>query len=385
MTPNFCVHPWISMHYQKENNGNVRGSPCCLIKSTTSCDSIEDYVQSDYLKKIKSTFLQDKIPAVCSRCVNEESAGLVSKRQRDNKTYWPVYKLKFEKNKNPIHFFEYKVRLGNYCNLRCTTCSGLYSSSWITEDIKFEGKSTHIPINDLKEDSIWDNLKAGSKTIGNIEFIGGEPTVISIDKQVDLFEYFINTGDCKHIALYYTTNGTRFPKELSEYFSYFKVVNFAVSIDGVKDQFEYLRYPAKWDTFCSVLDQYCQLREKNKNFTLTLDYTLSIFNLLEVEKIIEFAKFKNIELFYGTGLTNPTEFSLYSTDKRLKDWFASNPTGIKDQQILSMISKYQNSESNNNLQAFLDRCHTLDQRRNTNVAKVFPVLVDKIKSLIQND
>lgn len=381
MNSNFCVHPWTSIHYRREYNGKILASPCCLIRKDIECDSIEEYYNSDYLKSLKSSFTNNEIPTACERCSKQELAGIESKRQKDTAAYYPIFKLKFEKNTNPTHFLEYKIRLGNYCNLRCTTCSGYFSSSWITEDQKFLGISQSEPIKDLVQDSIWDNLKQARRTIGSIEFIGGEPTMISVDQQLETLEYLVETGDSKHINLSYTTNGTRYPAKQSKFFKNFKNVYIGLSVDGVNDKYNYLRYPGKWQDFCNTVDQYCQARTEISQLHITLDYTLSLLNILDVESIRQFAKEKNVNLFYGTGLINPRQFSLFFTDPRMKQWLMTNPGNTTDQQILGIIKTLDHYPSENLLKEFIDRLEELDNRRSTSWTQTFPILAEQIYKL----
>ena len=238
----FCVNPWLTLHA----NYTKGYSPCCRFKNNIDAKTILEYVNSEQLTKIKQDLLSGNQILECSDCWRQEKWGYESKRQRDNRTYNIVFQALYKDLQTPQNrFFEYYVRLGNHCNLRCTTCNDDLSSGWISENKKFNIATKPVEI--LNNDhEVWQHMRDHAATIGAIEFVGGEPFMMSQDAQRDLFAFFVESGHAGHIRIKYNTNGTRLPKEQLPYWPHFKAIEINVSVDGLGQKFEYLRYPAIW-------------------------------------------------------------------------------------------------------------------------------------------
>ena len=50
------------------------------------------------------------------------------------------------------------------------------------------------------------------------------------------------------------------------------MVNLSFSIDGIGDQFEYMRYPGKWDQAKQTMENSIKLKEQNKKYVFELVY-----------------------------------------------------------------------------------------------------------------
>jgi hypothetical protein len=113
------------------------------------------------MQDVRLTMLDGKIPASCTKCFEEESNGVASKR------IWEAYdwmnndldieKLIEETADNgtvPPVIRYLDLRLGHTCNLKCVMCSPHDSSRWVQdyEPMMAKTKST-IVINQIK----WDN------------------------------------------------------------------------------------------------------------------------------------------------------------------------------------------------------------------------------------
>ena len=149
------------------------------------------------------------------------------------------------------------LRLGHTCNIKCIMCSPHDSSSWI-KDWKIQ--TPQYTNNILKEDQGWDrtmdytwykkgsfieSMKSQIKNIKELYFAGGEPLLIP--EHNNILEWLVAEGHSKDVILRYNSNGTEISNKLLDTWSKFKLVYVEASIDGIAEQFEYIRWPLLWD------------------------------------------------------------------------------------------------------------------------------------------
>jgi hypothetical protein len=176
-SPTFCALPWI--HLATRPNGDAR--LCCvtnasgahtgdhtvgLVKKENGVpanfgkDTPLSAINNQYMRDVRLTMLDGKIPASCTKCFEEEDNGVVSKR------LWELYSW----DKDGLDFNELidntqvdgtippvlrylDLRLGHTCNLKCVMCSPHDSSRWLQDYEKLMGKTkSNIVIKQIE----WD-------------------------------------------------------------------------------------------------------------------------------------------------------------------------------------------------------------------------------------
>ena len=365
----FCVNPWITLHHRSD----IGLSPCCLWKGKTYQGTVAEYIHSDILFETKKKLMDNVQIESCSTCWQQESQGQISKRMRDNKTYNIAWQLLH--SKEPFQpndkFVEYYLRLGNHCNLRCTTCGENLSTGWISENKKF-GLPTKSSWLIDQHDPVWQHVKDNAKWVRAIEFIGGEPFMMLINKQQDLLTHLIDNNYNNKITLKYNTNGTRFPHDLVQYWKSFKKIELNISIDGVGDQFHYLRYPGVWSETHENLKKYQDLSKELPNLELTMVCTISVFNLGYIQRIIDLESDIGIKIFFNI-LNRPAIFDVFQAPRLVRNWIYDQIEGINNLEIRSIADNLKKIDHDINIsRQFLDRCQVLDQRRDLNLGKTFP-------------
>ena len=106
-------------------------------------------------------------------------------------------------------------------------------------------------------------------------------------------------------------------------------VEITISLDGIGPVFEYIRWPAKWNKFTKVLEQYKQFALDNTGkVSLNMWTTLNVLNVNDFENILSFVKDNNIG----------HEFSMLSTPFDLNAVF---------QNKLTLMAKEKFTNSNN--------------------------------------
>ena len=368
-SPTFCVNPWVTLHTKNKDSFN----PCCLFNGRMNYSTVAEYVNSEELASVKQRLLDGESIQECSTCWKQEQTGHVSKRQRDNKTYTNIFQaLNRDLSKPQEKFVEYYLRLGNHCNLRCTSCSSTLSSGWISENKKFNLPTKSLTLLPDNHD-VWQHLMDHANTIGVIEFIGGEPFMMSIDHQSSLLEWLAVNNHAKHIRIKYNTNGTRLPTEQLKFWPAFKAIEMNVSVDCIGDRFEYIRFPAKWSAVDSTIKYYQILQKTIPQLEVTVITTVSVLTIGYIQETLDYCQQNNLNIFLNM-LESPAVLNLYKVEPYIKTWIAERIENVNYPVVKNILKNLQQGSSDISGKMLLDFLEPLDQRRNLNVRNTFPEL-----------
>jgi hypothetical protein len=145
----FCALPWI--HLATRPNGDAR---LCCVTNASGAESGDhtvglvknidgkpanfgrdlplDAFNNDYMKNVRLTMLEGKVPASCTKCFEEESNNVVSKRMwemyewlREGLDIEKLVKETSEDGTVPPVVRYLDLRLGHTCNLKCVMCLSL--------------------------------------------------------------------------------------------------------------------------------------------------------------------------------------------------------------------------------------------------------------------
>jgi len=297
----FCILPWI--HLSTSSQGDV--SMCCVSQGTfqdednynLNRNSIDDAFNSPFLRKVRQQFLKGEKPKYCNACWSEEDAGIQSKRIREN-ARWDHLKHKALSNKikSPVFL---DLKLGNVCNLRCRICDPLSSSQHAQEQFKITNDPEFLKFIEkgkwVEEERFWNEMESILPGIEMIEFFGGEPFLLKEHER--FIAKCVEKGYASNISLHYNTNGAQYPTRIvEELHPEFKDVTLMLSMDGIGKQFEYNRFPAKWNVFEENLDKF---KEQNI-YTISICSTISVFTLLQIPEMVNFSKDKEVNFWPNT-------------------------------------------------------------------------------------
>jgi hypothetical protein len=442
----FCALPWI--HLATRPNGDAR--LCCVTNAsgahtgdhTVGLVKKEDGTPSNfgretpleafnnqYMRSVRLTMLEGKIPASCTKCFEEESNGVVSKR------LWEMY----EWNRDGLDFNKLisdtddtgavppiirylDLRLGHTCNLKCVMCSPHDSSRWLQDYDKLMAKTQSVQVikqvgfdKDYFDNSwyekpeFWNDIFDQIPNITQLYFAGGEPLMIKEHRR--FLDEIIKRGYAKNISLRYNSNGIFVNEDIINVWAHFKQVRYAFSIDAVDVRNNYIRYPTEW---ADIERSLWLMDNAPDNIHCAIACAVQVFN---IKHIIDFAKwklkqgFKKINKFRldeyetGGGIINlhllyiPTFLSariLPQSDKdeiaikfsEFKKWlwdnytqddnfWKDNPYGWKRWEgILKFVMAEDHSYL---LPDFKEYVTNLDSIRNTDARSVFPELFNLLK------
>lgn len=318
-----------------------------------------------------------KKPDMCERCFGEEDAGIKSARQKNNENWFSDEEDK-EALKLNIKYID--LRLGNTCNLKCRMCNPYASSKWVddwnsvVEQTEFYtgSKLNKKDLDGLKNISwhnssrVWEDLFPIIETVEEIYLTGGEPFLIA--EQIILLSRIIEVGLAEQITLKYNTNLTYLPEGLVDLWSKFKMVKVNVSLDGVEDLNNFIRFGSRWNAILENLERVIKIN----SVTVGIHITVQMYNILDLHDIYTFFKARYDIDPYLNILNHPACLNIRTLPPLLKAKANERLNSLKEDVEISKIIKYLDKECWN------DRCFSdfktytksLDKIRNQNFVSI---------------
>jgi len=197
-------------------------------------------------------------------------------------SYPPTQSKRNVPDSNHTHPVFIELSIDNKCNAACLSCSDSFSTLWEQQNIKFKIKSkdNYPDPQDNKKvvDELFETFDFSFLKILN--FLGGEPLVSASTWLV--LDRLNKLGLSNNIEIIFTTNGSVAPDDQQlELLYQFKKVTFSFSIDGIGDQFHYVRYPLKWEKVNRVYTEISQ----NKKFNTLVNTTVNCLNAFYLDEI----------------------------------------------------------------------------------------------------
>lgn len=149
------------------------------------------------------------------------------------------------------------------------------------------GKQWYQNASFIEEDLFYD-LNA----INKINIVGGEPLLIPEVRAI--MRFLVSKDVAQNITLSFTTNATVFDEEWKKLALQFQSLIIAVSIDGVREVNNYIRHPSNWDE----IEKNIQALKSLPNAYVYVNMTISMYNLLKVNDVIEFCELTGIDFRY---------------------------------------------------------------------------------------
>lgn len=292
LPPTFCRLPWSGLDVGPQ--GGFK--PCCKYRENLAQD-LDSYLSSAGLAQLKQEFLEGKKPPGCQRCWDDEQAKIPSKRQLDEQ---------YTFTDQPLDLSSIQVLslpFGNTCNLACVTCGSHSSSRWLQDERKLPdrfGRQMFAHSQFYRDPSFLTKLAQISDDVIHIDIPGGEP--FFADRAIHLgFLKSLNRPD--RIKLHYTTNGTVYPdQEFWQIWKNFRAVDIQISLDGIGDRFEYLRYPANWSKVSDYVLRYLS----QNNLQISISHTVSWLNVMYLDEFFDWCETHRLPDPYLGAVSRPT-------------------------------------------------------------------------------
>ena len=299
MPNNQCILPWIAVDRNpKTFKGKITFSPCCYFDGEKQYDSVEEYWNSDELKELRQSFIDDKQHPGCAQCWKAEQKGIKSLRQSVNESRLE----EFQKRTYSVICDEpptqIKYTVGNQCNLSCRMCVPNSSSKVkkVWEVLKKEDKLS------VDEFNWYQYVIKNYNTIKYLDITGGEPFYHKNTKS--MLDFLIKKRQAENITIYVQTNLTIMNKEIIEMLKHFKHVVLRISMDGIGKRQEYIRPGLDWDEFERNLNVV-----KEEKLDIMISPSLSVLNICSFEELEAWCDQKEIALSQPSIVDFPTEMA----------------------------------------------------------------------------
>ena len=251
--------------------------------------------------EIRSSLAQGIRHENCQDCWAEEDAGRLSQRNIVNERFKdvPAYQ------EQPRVFM---LKPGNACNLACRHCNPHVSSGWYKDHYKLNSTGSFVDyiksynyIRDgyADDSSIWSTLNKWNDGIVYYDLYGAEPLLI--EPLLTLLRSG-NSGQTIHV----NTNGTIWQDDFNLVFSKFKRVELGISMDAIGSQFEYMRYPAKWEQVVTNLLKYRALAKQYPSIDLSVCITASALNVYYLADYVQY--FHSLGIEVGINFVHRPEY-----------------------------------------------------------------------------
>ena len=279
MSSTYCNEPWKTIHY--DNVGDL--GPCCTYrgKRDKGLESVQDYLDSDWLKELKRKMLNGERDKGCHNCWIKEDKGEDSQRLQQNRKDGMLTETDIKR---------VWLSFGNICNKNCNICRPARSSI-IAKEYKKLGSNHEIYSID-KDPEIsqkafsgiyldnWENYIDALDSAHEINLDGGEPF---FTKQcTTILETLIKKGSTDK-KIKFSTNGSA-NKEHYKLLKQFKHVDFGISIDGIKELYSLVRSPHDW----SWWEKQHNLMKEQTNLTHTYLAVVHCFNVHQLPEMIKY-------------------------------------------------------------------------------------------------
>jgi MoaA/NifB/PqqE/SkfB family radical SAM enzyme len=370
----FCYSPWTNVDISPA--GDI--TPCCKFRRKYYAEqfniqthTLKEYANSQLVDEIKNEFLNKEWPKGCERCRIEEENGIESKRQLDNARWHKEYQ---QYNLKQARFITASIAFGNTCNLKCITCGPVASSRWNQEYKDLYGIDIP-PFKFYKKNFVQDFINQAPDIV-HLDIPGGEPFLSGIDEQQELLRHYVDTGKSNSISLHYTTNGQIFP-DIAWWtlWQHFAEVDIQLSIDGVADKYEYIRYPGNWNLLESNVTEYIKQEQELSNIRLSVSHTVSAYNIFYLDEFFEWCYNKGLPRPWLGRVHDPEYMRPGVWPKQAKENLINILSNSKDEDVRNWATLIGNTDDSIFFEKFKEQTKQHDEYRRTDFNKTFSELV----------
>lgn len=287
-----CRAPWTSLHL--DQRGDVR--PCCqsdLVLGNVGERSVVEVWQGEPAQRLRAAMAAGDLSLGCGYCAGPAARGATGQmyaRRFDDVAAVPGGEV-------PAQL---ELALSNTCNLRCTMCSGEFSSAIRSQR---EGLP---PLPRAYGEAFFAELEGLLGQVRRLELFGGEPLLAADSRRV----LRMAAASPADVEVQVTTNGTVWNDELERLAAELRL-SFVVSVDGASARtFEAVRVGAGWEAVRARLDDLRALTRRT-GADLSISHCLMVQNWWELPDLFRLAATLDADVWINTVLS-PAECSLYA-------------------------------------------------------------------------
>lgn len=290
----FCIIPWVHLHHWP--NGNVY--QCCIthmnnVAGSLKKNTMEEIWNNNHMKNLRLELLDGKEPKSCSKCYEQEAAGIRSFRVNANWTF-DHHLFPKAKETNPdgsldkMDLIYWDFRFSNLCNMKCRMCGGHLSHLWHDDEKKVYKKTSEktavVHVNDFSTQDIKKVIDSNLHIVEEVYFAGGEPLIM--DEHYYILERLIEQGRTD-VKIRYNTNfmKLKFKKwDCIELWKHFDLVQVMASIDDIGPRAEYIRKGTKWNR---IEENFARVLEHKDAVQMNVSPTIQLLNVMHIPEYVE--------------------------------------------------------------------------------------------------
>ncbi len=320
--------------------------------------TLDQWWNSDHVKQVRKNMLDGVAPPECEVC-NNKLLNTDVYRSYFNRLFGHKYEDVIENTSangsttlKPVSF---DYRFSNLCNFKCRMCGDMLSSSWESEEKKFDmwdPREKPWMVNEVKQQidkftdtqirkEFYDAINEGR--LEEVYWVGGEPLMweehwqaMKMIKEKDLGRY---------VYARYNTNLSRISyrgTSLVDLLTSLRDWQVCASLDGTGKIGEYIRSGLSWPVW---LENFKQLKSiAGHPRQLLIDYTVTLPGLFEAKKMFDLSQQLNVRLLTKVTFT-------FSPDIAMSPLFL--PRDILDN-IINDILDYAKPKATEFQQPFID-------------------------------
>jgi MoaA/NifB/PqqE/SkfB family radical SAM enzyme len=315
--------------------------------------SLEDAWNSPTRREIQDALTRGEQHPNCDACFSEENTGGKSRRQH----HLDMLDITDATRdlESPLLL---DLKLGNICNLACRTCNPYVSSKWYRDwwevferdSGRYQDYSEYLDSKyltgrlsyDDSNEKFWQKLREWIPHVQYIDIYGAEPMMI--DRLFEILRYSRDRGCHQHQTLHFNTNCTLWRDDYAELLGSFKRVFVDLSIDGLYQHYDYLRYGETWSVTRDNIDKYLHWHKKTGHrHHINICITVSILNIYYLDEITKY--FDELGCTWHFNLAHmPHWVSIKTLPEHIKraiaDKLLANGTSANFQQRITPMISY---------------------------------------------
>lgn len=314
MAETFCIIPFKQLIVRSDGHPQVcnriadrltdQGSPLSVgqqpLRAIWNCDG---------MRTMRRAMVEGRSVYACEECYRAEESGAVSLRQEMNRRWRAGFLNDGNETTETIAFAarenDYSLTagpsflqldVGSLCNLKCRMCNSGASSRINADPVHrawtgpaLDGRSD--PDVWFRQRSVVEEVFRHAAELQQVHIIGGEPFLI--EEIGTVLQTLIAAGVARDIELSFHTNATRTRAAWLDMLTAFRAVVMYVSVDGASDDYEYIRYPARWSSFCSNIRELASL----PNTELRAHVVVQNYNALHLVDLFVYLDDQQIPFF----------------------------------------------------------------------------------------
>jgi organic radical activating enzyme len=339
---------------------------CCLRPTPFQTDTNTDFWNDNRFTLLREKNKSNTWDLGCSNCQRLENSGHISMRQGMN------HGLGIQGKTNLTGPARIDLMFDISCNLACRTCGTEASTFW-QKHLKEHGQWPQPIFNPRGHDEVIHSLQQlDLSNLRQVVFCGGETMLGQSYWNIAnwLADHVPNAK--RQLFVNFQTNGTQ-PIQDKNYKIIEKLhgVKMHISLDGVGERFEYLRWPAVWN---QVADNILQIKETApSNVMFLIEETISIFNLWYTNELSEWVQ-QNFKTNQEGDITNHTKhlaMGIFSLERCSQEYVSAMQQSNDRHLILSTWK-----ENTQKINDMISEIKKFDQFRSQSFVKTFPEVAE---------